>query len=126
MCFQKKNYKELLRFKESPIRIEGRLRGREKYLKELLYIERVRYSTDRFDYDGCCVQPPSYQISPRGEDALAEFEKIHQQEAKAERQQSFENKISVASVLVPTATFLLGLLVEYFSDIVGTLLDVFS
>lgn len=40
-----------------------------------------------------------------------------EQQAKQERQQRFENKISVANVLVPLFTFVLGLIVEHFDGV---------
>lgn len=64
-------------------------------------------------------------ISQAGLDALLEFEKCRQQEAKAERQQRFDNKVSVASVLVPLITFILGLIIEHYAGIVGLLLSMF-
>lgn len=67
-----------------------------------------------------------YKLSPAGEDALCAFEQEHQEKAKAERQQRFENKISVASVLVPLITFFLGLVVEYYAGVVGLVVSLFA
>lgn len=46
-----------------------------------------------------------------------ELNQENEQKAKQEKQQSFQNKISVASVLVPLVTFILGLVVEYFGGL---------
>ena len=48
------------------------------------------------------------------------------QEAKQERQQSFDNKISVASVLVPAITFVLGVIVEHYTQIASILIAFFK
>lgn len=57
--------------------------------------------------------------------SVAEFEKVHDQESKSERQQRFQNKVSVAQVLVPAITFILGLLVEHFAGVIEFALDLF-
>ena len=67
-----------------------------------------------------------WKITVLGEEALLEFEEQRDKDAKAERQQRFENKISIASVLVPAVTFILGLLVEHFSGIISIALSVFG
>lgn len=57
------------------------------------------------------------------------FEKSQQerkQDAEKKRQQSFDNKISIASVLVPAITFILGLVVEHFTDCVSFLIEFFK
>ena len=59
------------------------------------------------------VQADNYQVTPAGEDALLEFEEETAEKAKAERQQRFDNKISVLGILIPLLTFLLGVYVEY-------------
>ena len=53
----------------------------------------------------------------------AKDDRKHQAEQK--RQQRFENKISVASVLVPLITFFLGIFVEFQVNIVDWFLSLF-
>ena len=60
---------------------------------------------------------------PEGVDALEDFAKSLHKEAKQEKQQRFENKISVAGVLVSFVTFIFGLIVEHFMGIVGFVVD---
>lgn len=64
------------------------------------------------------VRPIRWKITVSGLNALSEFEECADQQAKRERQQAFQNKISVASVLIPAVTFVLGLLVEHFAGVV--------
>lgn len=47
-------------------------------------------------------------------------------QADDKKQQRFQNKISVASVLVPLVTFLLGLVVEYQAGVVAWVVALFS
>ena len=65
-------------------------------------------------------------ISERGKDALFEFEQEREKQAKYERQQRFQNKVSIAQVLVPLITFVLGLVIEHCSGVLGVLFDLFG
>ena len=69
---------------------------------------------------------PLLFLTTAGWDLLDELDEAHEQQAKNERQQRFQNKISVASVLVPFITFLLGLAVEHWTGLAGLLLSLFS
>ena len=66
-----------------------------------------------------------WSITPLGLAALERFEHCREKDAKQERQQRFQNKISIASVLVPLVTFFLGILVEHFAGIVAFVLSLF-
>lgn len=66
-----------------------------------------------------------YRLTPKGEAALAAFIKEREQETKDERQRRFQNQISVAQVLVPAVTFVLGLIVEFRTGIIGAILQLF-
>lgn len=52
--------------------------------------------------------------------------KAANEKAKKERQQRFENKIAIANLLIPVVTFILGILVEHFTGIVRTVINLFS
>ncbi|MEL4862204.1 hypothetical protein AAEU42_13225 [Pseudoflavonifractor phocaeensis] len=65
-------------------------------------------------------------LAPHGEDVLAEFEQRHEEKAKEERQKQFENKVSLASVLVPVITFVLGLVIEHILGVMGTIFSLFG
>lgn len=73
-----------------------------------------------------CMNPTKWTITPLGEDALSEFEQTRQKQANEERQRRFQNKISVAQVLVPLITFILGLIVEHCAGLVSALSDLFG
>ena len=62
-------------------------------------------------------------ITVAGQDALSAYEKKSAQDTESKRQQRFQNKVSVASVLVPFITFILGLVVEHYSGLISLLLN---
>ncbi len=105
---------------------------RAEYLTEQGLLEEERYnprSIGGMD-EGIYIAPmfitdSRYKLSPVGADALCAFEQEHQEKAKAERQQRFENKVSVASVLVPLITFFLGLIVEHYAGVVELVVSLF-
>lgn len=116
------SYKELLRYRNGPLPVsEHGLSEREEYLLEQGFIEAASCSSydDGASFYG--VYDSSYKLTPLGEDALSEFEKVRDHEAEDKRQQKFQNQVSVAQVLVPAITFVFGLLVEHYSGIVGVL-----
>lgn len=114
------DYNALLPFRDKDLRFENGLNNRLESLKDSDLI-----ACDTLEYINGQICEVTWSLTPKGEDALAEFEKCCQNEAKAERQQRFENKISVASVLVPLITFVLGLIIEHYAGIVGLLLSMF-
>ena len=55
-----------------------------------------------------------------------ESAKITSYEAKQEKQQRFENKIAIANLLVPFITYILGILTEHYTGIIGFFLRLFD
>lgn len=83
-------------------------------------------SGNPLNYCSCAsLSDTVYWITPAGEAALAEFNGKREQQAKEERQRRFQNQISVAQVLVPAVTFILGLVVEFRTGIIGAILQFF-
>ena len=79
---------------------------------------------------GFCDKPldfskPVVYASQQGKAFLHSHEEKLDQQAKHERQQRFENKISVLSVLVPLITFVIGVFVEHFTGLVDWLISLF-
>ena len=60
-----------------------------------------------------------------GINAYEDANEHRKKQAKEEKQQRFENKVSVASVLVPLITFFLGIIVEFQVNIVDWFLSLF-
>lgn len=113
------NYSELLSYRAGPVEFEGDYPERTLMLLDLKYIEA--YDPKPVEHKGVVIsfRPTKLRITALGEDALAEFEQSAKKKAEDKSQQRFQNKISVALVLVPLITFILGLLVEHFAGIIG-------
>ena len=107
-------YNELKKLQQGPVENPSELDPIIQYLHQQGYIEGINIDTSDLS-----ARPTAWELTMDGKVALEEFEEAREKQAKAERQQRFENKISVASVLVPCITFVLGLLVEHFSGIVA-------
>ena len=80
------------------------------------YLESLGLAGAREDHG-----PGRWELTEAGKRVLdvraLQMEQTAEQQAKQERQQRFENKISVANVLVPLFTFVLGLIVEHFDGV---------
>lgn len=116
----KENYNELLRFCDSPVPYEGPPSERLTMLQNSGWIRLgTRRWTETVDGVNAQYAKSYWEITELGRDALSEFEHIRDKETEDERQKRFQNKVSIAQVLVPLVTFVLGLFVEYFSGIIN-------
>lgn len=68
---------------------------------------------------------PVYRITEAGKSMLTLIEKEANKQAENKRQQRLQNQFSVASILVPLVTFILGLIVEHFTELVSCFLNIF-
>lgn len=64
-------------------------------------------------------------ITLEGSDRLDQLNQEAEDKAKQERQQRFDNKISVATLLVSLISFIAGVFVEHFAGIVALVLSFF-
>ena len=71
------------------------------------------------------MTPTAWIITPRGEDALAEFEYVHNKDSQDERHQRFDRKMQILNIAIPLITFIAGLLAEHFSGIVSWIVSLF-
>lgn len=115
-------YDELLTFREGPIAIPE---GPTPMIKYMVDQGLIR-ATDHDAAPGLTIIPVRWEITIAGRIALTEYEKEREKETKGEKQQRFQNQVSVAQVLVPAVTFVLGLIVEFCTGIVGVLLQLFG
>ncbi len=67
-----------------------------------------------------------YSVSDKGIAVLESKKQAIEKEAKAERQQRFQNQVSVAQVLVPLVTFVLGLIVEHYAGLISAFSQLFG
>lgn len=80
---------------------------------------------------GLCEKPVALNqtviyTSEAGKAYLHSQEQILEQQAKNERQQRFDNKISVLSVLIPLITFIIGVLIEHWVGLIDSFLSLFQ
>lgn len=66
------------------------------------------------------------ELTPLGANAYEQANEERRNQTDQKKQQRFDNKISVASVLVPLITFFLGIIVEFQANIVEWLLAIFK
>jgi len=107
-------YDELVKFRGSPVE---RPEGPTEEIKYLVSNGLIRTIKTEVLPD-LCLRDVAWEITVPGKNALAEFEDEAHQRAENKKQQRFQNKVSVAQVLVPAITFILGLIVEHTTGIV--------
>lgn len=119
------NYAELVKAISAPIHQNDIPKERFNCLIDLKYIAASKFESRNLG-GVINIYASEWIITALGLDALNEFEQAHNQTSKNERQKRFENKIAVLNVLVPLITFFFGLLLQYFSNIIGLVIDLFS
>ena len=67
-----------------------------------------------------------YSVSDKGRAMLLELQDSRRKEAEYKRQQRFQNQVSVAQVLIPLVTFVLGLIVEHYAGLISGFSEVFG
>lgn len=67
-----------------------------------------------------------YTIADKGLALLQQIEKACEKEAEDKRQRRFQNQVSVAQVLVPAITFVLGLIVEHYAGLIAAFSELFG
>lgn len=119
------NYNALVKFRGESIPISAKEMTDEiSYFKEIGYIapDEFGFCEKRNEFFSLAV---SYKLTPRGEDALAEFEYVHNKDTKEERRQSLDRKMQILNITIPLVTFVAGLLAEHFSGIVSWVISLF-
>ena len=112
------DYHELLKYREP------HAPSREEY-DRLVSLKRrgfVKLNHFAFAHPGRQRTPEdrdTWIITPAGEDVLSEFENERRKESEDKRQQRFQNQISVAQVLIPLVTFVLGLIIDHYTGLVS-------
>ena len=66
-----------------------------------------------------------FKLTTSGAELFEQIQEERHKASKHECQQRFDNKISVASALVPFVTFILGLLVDHYTSLTSFILSVF-
>lgn len=85
---------------------------------------------DMLKSDTILIEKPigkdTLKLTLHGNLAYESEKEIRYNDTCKKKQQRFDNKISVASVLVPTITFFIGVVVEHFAHLVEFLISLFN
>jgi hypothetical protein len=65
------------------------------------------------------------ELTPKGANTYEAEKEVRYNQACEERQQSFDNKISIASILIPLVTFFIGIIVEACTNITQIIFSLF-
>ena len=117
------NYRALLEYRNEKY-TGPKVTEQIRYFKECDYIRPTSHELKEQSGE-FCMNPTTWIITPRGEDALAEFEYIHNKDAQDERRQRFDRKMQILNIAIPLLTFVAGLLAEHFSGIVSWIVSLF-
>lgn len=115
------NYNELVKLRAAPLQTCGKMDSRIRYFREQKYIEPNSYRTEGSP-DDLSINPTSWRLTPRGEDALAEFEYRAKQDAKNDTEKKKERVFQVLLVFLGA---IVGLLIEHFSGITDWISSLF-
>ena len=96
---------------ESATDIEAAARGLWHHVPQLVTVSGMKADT--------------ISITDEGRLALAAMKQELDEKAERKKQQSFQNKLSVANILVPFVTFFLGVMVEHWSGLVDLVIKLF-
>ena len=96
---------------ESATDIEAAARGLWHHVPQLVTVSGMKADT--------------ISITDEGRLALAAMNQELDEKAERKKQQSFQNKLSVANILVPFVTFFLGVMVEHWSGLVDLAIKLF-
>lgn len=66
------------------------------------------------------------KLTSHGNVAYELEKEIRYNDACKKRQQRFDNKVSIASILVPTITFFIGLIVEHCTQVIDLVISLFK
>lgn len=120
------NYNALIKFRGKSIPISAKEMTDEiSYFKEMNYIAPDEFGF--FEEKSKFVSfATSYKLTPRGDDALAEFEYVHNKDTQEERRQRLDRKVEILGISISLITFIAGLFVEHFSGVMEWLMSLFS
>lgn len=120
----KDNYEFLAKFRSKPTYTSVKSDTRFQYFRELQYIEPDSYVRDG-ELENISITPATFRLTPRGEDALSEFEYVRDKDTQNERENSFNRKITILGIAISLITFFAGFVVEHFAQIIDWFISLF-
>lgn len=115
-----KNYLALLEYRSEKY-TGPKITEQISYFKECDYIRPTSHELKEQSGE-FCMNPTAWIITPRGDDALAEFENVSKQKSDEKSQKKEDRVFDVFLVLLGAV---IGLLIEHFSGVFGWIASLF-
>lgn len=115
-----RNYRALLEYRKEKY-TGPKITEQIRYFKECDYIRPTSHELKEKSGE-FCMNPTAWIITPRGEDALAEFEQVVKNHSEEKSQKKKDRAFDVFLVILGA---IVGLLIEHFSGIIGWLVSLF-
>ena len=115
-----RNYRALLEYRKEKY-TGPKITEQIRYFKECDYIRPTSHELKEQSGE-FCMNPTAWIITPRGEDALAEFEAVSKQKSDEHAQKKKDRAFDVFLVILGTV---IGLFVEHFSGIISWIVSLF-
>ena len=117
----KSNYEFLAKFRSKPAYDSVKSDTRFKYFCELQYIEPESYVRSG-ELDDISITPIAFRLTPRGEDALAEFEQTIDNLAKNNAEKKASRIFQIFLVIFGA---IVTLFIEHIADIIAWVISLF-
>ena len=115
-----RNYRALLEYRKEKY-TGPKITEQIRYFKECDYIRPTSHELKEQSGE-FCMNPTAWIITPRGDDALAEFEQVVKNHSEEKSQKKKDRAFDVFLVIFGA---IVGLLIEHFSGIIGWLVSLF-
>ena len=115
-----RNYRALLEYRKEKY-TWPKITEQIRYFKECDYIRPTSHELKKKSGE-FCMNPTAWIITPRGDDALAEFEQVVKNHSEEKSQKKKDRAFDVFLVIFGA---IVGLLIEHFSGIIGWLVSIF-
>lgn len=115
-----RNYRALLEYRKEKY-TGPKITEQIRYFKECDYIHPTSHELKEQSGE-FCMNPTAWIITPRGDDALAEFEQVVKNHSEEKSQKKKDRAFDVFLVIFGA---IVGLLIEHFSGIIGWLVSLF-
>lgn len=114
------NYRALLEYRNEKY-TGPKVTEQIRYFKECDYIRPTSHELKEQSGE-FCMNPTTWIITPRGDDALAEFEQVVKNHSEEKSQKKKDRAFDVFLVILGA---IVGLLIEHFSGIVSWIVSLF-
>lgn len=116
------NYNALVKFRDGPVKVSAKQMTDEMYyFKEMEYITSC--ATEVYsDADEYFIITTAYKLTPRGDDALSEYEQVMRNHSEEKAQQKKNRIFEIFLILLGAA---IGYAVDHVSNIISWFVSLF-